>query len=239
MNKLTLIPLLSWLLLANACGSREVQPSSSPSPAPSSQVNTHVNSSNNTRISARINPTLETNDAVLAEVQRLEQAGTLSDVSVMESYPVQIQATGPSDVIQRLQTMASGQSQSGNTQVSFETLSSFNSRRSTAGTEAVSDASAFAALWLAHNGSANEQPSIDFSRQSVLAVFAGQKNTGGYSIRITSVSLQGRVLQVRYSESAPGSDQMVTQVISSPAHLVSIDLSQQAGDFDSVSFSKE
>ncbi|MBF2053670.1 MAG: protease complex subunit PrcB family protein [Candidatus Sericytochromatia bacterium] len=225
---LALITLLGGLL--GACGSRDIPsptPSSSPSSVPVDQMST-----------VTLRPSIETQDALMAEVQRLEQAGTLSNVSIMESYPVQIALTGPADVVQRLQVMAAGSSNTGSS-VSFESLSNRNSRRMSAGTEVVQSAEAWATLWSAHNGSSEEQPEVDFSRQSVLAVFAGEKPTGGYSIRITGIQQQGRSLVVSYSEASPGPDAMVTQVITAPAHLVRIDLSQQQGDFDTVSFQRQ
>jgi hypothetical protein len=230
---LALITLLGGLL--GACGSRDIpspnpgsSPSSSPSSVPVDQMST-----------VTLRPSEATQDALIAEVQRLEQAGTLSNVSIMESYPVQIALTGPADVVQRLQAMAAGTGNSTGSSVSFESLSNRNSRRMSAGTEVVQSAEAWATLWSAHNGSSDEQPEVDFSRQSVLAVFAGEKPTGGYSIRITGVQQQGRSLVVSYSETSPGPDAMVTQVITAPAHLVRIDKSQQQGDFDTVSFQRQ
>lgn len=231
---LALMTLLGGLL--GACGSREIpsptpgsSPSSRPSSVPVDQMST-----------VTLRPTEATQDALIAEVQRLEQAGTLSNVRIMESFPVQIALTGSADVVQRLQAMAAG---TGNnttgSSVSFESLSNRNSRRMGAGTEVVQSSEAWATLWSAHNGSSDEQPEVDFSRQSVLAVFAGEKPTGGHSIRITGVQQQGRSLVVSYSETSPGPDAMVTQVITAPAHLVRIDKSQQQGDFDTVSFQRQ
>lgn len=226
---LALITLLGGLL--GACGSRDIPnptPSSSASSAPVDQMST-----------VTLRPSIETQDALIAEVQRLEQAGTLSNVSIMESYPVQIALTGPADVVQRLQAMAAGTGNTTGSSVSFESLSTVNSRRMSAGTEVVQSTAAWDTLWSAHNGSSDEQPEVDFSRQSVLAVFAGEKPTGGYSIRITGIQQQGSSLVVSYSETSPGPDAMVTQVITSPAHLVRIDLSQQQGDFETVSFQRQ
>ena len=132
---------LSIALSLAACGSRSVStnPSASPTPRPS------VSAAANSKITAQIRPTTETNDAVVAEVQRLEQAGTLSDVIMLESYPVQITATGPKSEIERLQQMAAGNSNS--SEISMTTLSQGSSRKQTATNVAVTDQASWEALW--------------------------------------------------------------------------------------------
>lgn len=44
-------------------------------------------------------------DPVLKRVQNLEKKGILRNVIVMESFPVQIQVTGPKNIIEELQIM--------------------------------------------------------------------------------------------------------------------------------------
>jgi hypothetical protein len=66
-------------------------------------------------------------------------------------------------------------------------------------------------------------PSATTSDGRVLvAAFQGQQNTGGYSIRITAIERRGDQLVVRATFNGPGAGAMVTQVLTSPAHVVSI-----------------
>ena len=44
-------------------------------------------------------------DPVLEKVINLEKKGILKNVIIMESFPIQIRATGPKDVIEKLQKM--------------------------------------------------------------------------------------------------------------------------------------
>jgi hypothetical protein len=60
-------------------------------------------------------------------------------------------------------------------------------------------------------------------------VFQGQKNTGGYSIRISGIERRGDQLVVRATFSAPGPGAIVTQALTSPAHVVSIAAADAAG----------
>ena len=55
-----------------------------------------------------------------------------------------------------------------------------------------------------------------------VAAFQGQKSTGGYAVRISAIERRGDELVVRAMFGAPGPDAIVTQVLTSPAHLVSI-----------------
>jgi hypothetical protein len=60
------------------------------------------------------------------------------------------------------------------------------------------------------------------SGRVLVAVFQGQQNTGGYSVRITAIERSGDQLTVRATFGVPGPGAIVTQVLTSPAHVVSI-----------------
>ncbi len=47
----------------------------------------------------------ETPDPILARVLELERAGILTNVVVMESFPVQIEVTGPKSILNELKSM--------------------------------------------------------------------------------------------------------------------------------------
>jgi len=55
-----------------------------------------------------------------------------------------------------------------------------------------------------------------------VAVFQGQKTTGGYAVRVNAIERRGDELIVRATFGTPGPDAIVTQVLTSPAHVVSI-----------------
>ena len=67
-----------------------------------------------------------------------------------------------------------------------------------------------------------------------LAVFAGSQRTGGYGIRVVRVDRAGDTLTVRAMFSVPATDALTIQVLTSPAHLVSIDRQSAAGARDLV-----
>jgi hypothetical protein len=67
-----------------------------------------------------------------------------------------------------------------------------------------------------------------------IAGFAGSQRTGGYAIRVTGVDRTGETLTVRALFVAPEPGALTIQVLTSPAHLVSIDRRSARGARDVV-----
>ncbi len=65
-------------------------------------------------------------------------------------------------------------------------------------------------------------PDVSFNTQAVVVVFQGQKPTGGYSVEVTGIRRDGTVLAVSINERRPASEDITTQVITSPFVAVSI-----------------
>jgi hypothetical protein len=65
--------------------------------------------------------------------------------------------------------------------------------------------------------------------QVLEAAFQGQQRTGGYAITITKLELIGDRLLVHAVFTAPPQDAIVTQVLTSPAHVVSVARGDIAG----------
>jgi hypothetical protein len=63
----------------------------------------------------------------------------------------------------------------------------------------------------------------------LVAVFQGQKTTGGYSIHVIAIERSGDQLLVRATFMTPGPGAIVTQVLTSPAHVVSIASAEATG----------
>jgi hypothetical protein len=72
------------------------------------------------------------------------------------------------------------------------------------------------------------------SGRVLVAVFQGQQNTGGYSVQITAIERNGDQLVVRATFGVPGPGAIVTQVLTSPAHVVSIAAADAAGVREAV-----
>ncbi len=77
------------------------------------------------------------------------------------------------------------------------------------------------ALWKSHAGP-EAAPVVDFSTDIVAAVFLGTRSTGGFSVEIIGARRESDVLIVEYIERRPGPDDIVTQVLTSPFHIVKV-----------------
>lgn len=70
-------------------------------------------------------------------------------------------------------------------------------------------------------------PPVDFSRYSIVTVFAGEKPTGGYSVEILKVETSGSqtkersaAITVRYRQ--PKAGEFVTEALTYPYHMIRI-----------------
>lgn len=65
-------------------------------------------------------------------------------------------------------------------------------------------------------------PAIDFSKESVLVVYMGEKTSGGYSIEVTGVQKENGRLAVSVRQTSPGPGTMTTMALTQPFHMVRI-----------------
>ncbi len=77
------------------------------------------------------------------------------------------------------------------------------------------------ALWKAH-GASQAVPAVDFSTERVAAVFLGTRPTGGFRVEITGARREADMLVIEYVERRPDPADILTQVVTSPFHIVKI-----------------
>jgi hypothetical protein len=99
--------------------------------------------------------------------------------------------------------------------------------------EVIRDDSAYARFWAALGAGA--RPSVDFSRDVVIAVAAGQRPTGGHGITVSRVVRQGAGLAVDVVETVPGPGCVATQQLTQPVDVVVV----AAADAKTWSFSDQ
>ncbi len=78
------------------------------------------------------------------------------------------------------------------------------------------------------------QQEIDFDRSAVIAVFMGQRPTGGYDIEIKRIVESNDKILVYFETTEPSEDEMTAQVITSPYHMVKIDLTEKEVVFEKI-----
>jgi len=74
-------------------------------------------------------------------------------------------------------------------------------------------------LWYQANGTQLQVPAVpklDFSRETVVAIFDGQKPTGGYGLDVRSVSVENGELYVDLVKTSPSAGAITTQALTSP-----------------------
>ena len=97
----------------------------------------------------------------------------------------------------------------------------------------IRDDSTFAQFWQALG--AGQRPVVDFSRDVVIAVAAGQRQTGGYAIAVNRVARAGKAMTVEVVETVPGPGCWTTQQITQPVDVVVV----AAADAPTWSFSDQ
>src|SRR6266516_6410732 len=80
-------------------------------------------------------------------------------------------------------------------------------------------------LWARHTS--NQQPApplpdVDFTREMVIAVFLGDKPTGGYGVEITRVDESRKAVFVYVHQTSPAPGDTVIQTITQPHHIIAV-----------------
>jgi hypothetical protein len=86
--------------------------------------------------------------------------------------------------------------------------------------EAVTSPAQFAGLWREHTS--RPQPAIDFAKESVVALFLGMRNTGGYAVEIVELSRDDTGFVLRYRERKPSPDGVTAQVLTFPFVIAAV-----------------
>jgi len=82
-------------------------------------------------------------------------------------------------------------------------------------------AAEWTALWREHSGE-SKPPNVDFASRTVIALFLGSRPTAGFAAEITGTRQANGRLIVQWQEKRPGRDDILAQVLTSPATIVSI-----------------
>jgi hypothetical protein len=84
-------------------------------------------------------------------------------------------------------------------------------------------------LWQQHTSNTEPPPPVppvDFTRYSVVAVFAGEQPTSGYSVEILSIETNGsqtqKQLAITVQHRQPGAGDFVTEALTYPYHMIRI-----------------
>jgi hypothetical protein len=84
----------------------------------------------------------------------------------------------------------------------------------------IRDANAWAEFW--SELGAGDRPEVDFSRDLVVAVAAGQRPSGGHEIAVEEIAQSNGELTIGVVETAPGPNCMTTSALTQPVDVVAI-----------------
>jgi hypothetical protein len=88
-------------------------------------------------------------------------------------------------------------------------------------TVAAFDDATFRSMWTARVG-AGDPPRVDFSKEAIVFVFGGMRNTGGYSVDVRGAQVEGDALVLDAVVQGPPPGAIVTQVITYPYAVVAV-----------------
>jgi hypothetical protein len=100
--------------------------------------------------------------------------------------------------------------------------------------EVIRDKTTWERTWTKHSASsksAGKMPEIDFSKEMVIFVSLGRKNSGGYSIQVTKAEPMGDKLQITVSRTAPPAGAMTIQALTAPFQIVAVPKSDLSPEF--------
>lgn len=95
--------------------------------------------------------------------------------------------------------------------------------------EWITQAESFSALWRATQP--GDPPAVDFERDGVIAVFMGERATGGHVIRVDRVARRGEEMRVDVVLQTPGPECMATQALTQPYQMVLVPQSAPKASF--------
>ncbi len=83
-------------------------------------------------------------------------------------------------------------------------------------------AESYAGLWTSMVGE-GDAPPVDFEREAVVFIMAGQRPTGGYSVAVKSIVREDNTLVIDAPVTPPPPDAMTIQVLTSPYTVIAVD----------------
>ena len=99
------------------------------------------------------------------------------------------------------------------------------------------DEETYASFWErlhADRNSVPDRPEVDFEEKVVVAIVVGRRSTGGYGVEIDEVlaSDGGGRIQVQFAETVPGNNCVVTQALTSPYVLATVEAQDEDFTFE-------
>lgn len=165
---------------------------------------------------------------LLAEARRLAAEGQVTAIAEVGNNSIQLNASAEAGAY--LQMLANSQA------LTFNSLLQANLNVQASFTRVISTGQEFVDFWRQYVSTLDAVPAVDFSSNSVIAVFPGPQANTGYTTTIQSVRQSGKTLGVTYTVTAA---QAGVPANFTPVHVVVVPVSKLRGDFDTVDFQQQ
>ncbi len=93
----------------------------------------------------------------------------------------------------------------------------------TGAVRAARDEAEWAVLWREHTSREIPRPpapTIDFAKEIVVCVLAGERPSGGYGIEVLDATFDGKSMVLGTRETKPAEDALVPMVLTRPYHMI-------------------
>lgn len=94
--------------------------------------------------------------------------------------------------------------------------------RTEPGTVVAMDETAYRNAWDSMIGM-GEAPAVDFTTETAVFLFGGQRSTGGYSVEVRGVTLEGDTLAIDGRVQGPPPGSITTQALTSPYAVLAVE----------------
>lgn len=98
----------------------------------------------------------------------------------------------------------------------------------------IRDADEFSEFWADHSATLAPipvEPDVDFETSMIIAAYAGERETGGYTITIEDIRENDEFMIVEIEIETPGDNCATTQALTQPHHVVVLDDSDKPVQF--------
>ena len=166
------------------------------------------------------------------KIKSINQTSNIAIIALLTSILVVILIISSIILFKRNQNTPSTNNQMNSNELFFRTIEkNANNQLTERTTKVIKSQTAWQALWEALSITDGPTPAVDFNAKMIIAIFQGQKGTGGYEIEVTKILERENYIEVFAKETSPGVNCGADAVITSPYHIVELNKSDKEVTF--------
>ena len=95
----------------------------------------------------------------------------------------------------------------------------------------IDDSDKWSMLWASMFPSTPNIPNVDFNVSDIVAIFQGEKRSGGYSLEIKNVLSENNKIKIFIDEYEPSEECVTIQVLTQPYHIIEMPKTDKSVEF--------